>query len=114
MALLAARLDLIQLEAKSATRQKAKRASFVAAAAGCAVFTWLLLLAGAISWIAEAAGWPWSRVSIAAALLHGLAAFIFAKMAKSPAEEPFSVTKAEFRKDREWIESFKKTGKSNN
>src|SRR6478735_12572275 len=86
MALIAARLELIQLEAKSAARQKARRASFVAAAAGCAVFTWLLLLAGAISWISEATGWPWSRVSIGAAVLHGLAVFIFAKMAKSPAD----------------------------
>lgn len=113
MALIASRITLIQLEAKDASKQTARRVSLVSAACGCAIFSWALLLAGGISWVSEATGWPWNRVATGASALHLLAAIILAKAAKSPMEATFPVTRAEFQKDREWIEKFQKPSKSN-
>ena len=105
MTLIASRVALIQLEAKDASTKAVRRVSFVSAACGCAIFAWALLLAGGISWISESTGWPWNRVAIGASALHLLAAIIFVKVAKFP------VTRAEFQKDREWIENFQKPSK---
>lgn len=113
MALIAARFALIQLESKDAAKEGARRASLVAAACGCAVFAWGLLLAGGVSIIAHETGWPWNFVAVGAAVLHLLAAIILAISAKSSGDSAFPVTRAEFQKDREWIENFKQTRKSN-
>ena len=113
MALIASRVTLIQLEATDASKQTARRVSLISAACVCAVFFWALLLAGGISWVSEATGWPWNRVAIGVSALHLLAAIILAKAAKSPLEPTFPVTRAEFQKDREWIEKFQKPNKSN-
>ena len=113
MGLIAARVALIQLESKDATREGARRAALTAAACGAAVFAWALLLAGGISLISESAQCPWNLVAIAAAVVHLLAGIIFASMAKPSSATAFPVTRAEFQKDREWIENFHKTKKSN-
>lgn len=114
LGLIAARVGLIQIEAKDASRQAARRALFLATAGASAFFCWALLLAGGISWISEATGWPWNRIAVAAAAAHLLGAMIFAKGAKSPAEPAFPLTRAEFQKDREWIENFQNPSKSKN
>jgi uncharacterized membrane protein YqjE len=114
MSLLAARVTLIQLEGKDAAASAARRAILVTATLGCALVTWALTLAGGISWIAEASSWPWSRVALATAGLHLLAGLILARFALRPAASPaFPITRAEFQKDREWIEKFQKTKNSN-
>ena len=46
-------------------------------------------------------------------ILHLLIAIVLAKVAKSPMEATFPVTRAEFQKDREWIENFQNPNKSN-
>ncbi len=113
MALIAARFALIELESKDAVKEAARRAALIAAACGCGVFAWVLLLAGGVSLIAETNGWPWNLVAIGTAILHLLAGIILASLAKPSASATFPVTRAEFQKDREWIENLHKTKKSN-
>ena len=113
MALIAARFALIEFESKDAAKHAAKRIAMVAAAGICGIFAWVLLLAGGISLIAQITGCRWYLVTIGAALLHLIAGVIFASMAKPSAPSAFPVTRAEFQKDREWIENFHKAKKSN-
>ncbi len=113
MALIAARFALIELESKDAAKQGVKRAALIAAACICGIFAWALLVAGCVSLIAETNDWPWYAVAIGAAVIHLLAGIILVSMAKSPASAAFPFTKAEFQKDREWIENLHKTPKSN-
>ena len=63
--------------------------------------------------ISESLDWPWNRVAVGAAILHLLAGIILVRLAKPSAATAFPVTRAEFQKDREWIENFPKTKKSN-
>ena len=113
LTLVATRLALIELELKQAAASGARRASGWVAAVACLFFTWLLLLAGGIALIAEATDWPWSLVALAGAALHLVAAIGFAWSARTPAAPAFPVTRAEFHKDREWIETLQQTPKSN-
>ena len=112
LALLASRLALIALEFKEAARAGARRLLLVLMAVVCACFMWMLLLAGVIAGIAHASGWPWYWIAIGVGILHLVAALGLARAAKSPAAPAFPVTRAEFKKDREWIENLKKTRKS--
>ena len=63
--------------------------------------------------IAKSIECPWDQVAIGVAVLHLLAGIILARLAKPSAATAFPVTRAEFKKDREWIENFQKTKKSN-
>lgn len=113
LTLIASRVSLIQLESKEAAKDGARRAISMLAVVICAFFAWALLLAGGVAAISNATGWPWYWIAIAAAGIHLAAAFILASAAKKPATPAFPVTLAEFQKDREWIENFQKTRKSN-
>lgn len=114
MGLIASRVALIQLESKDVARDGAKRATMLLAVVGLVFFGWILLLAGGVALLSTATGWPWSWVAVGLALIHLLLAAVFAKLAK-PSEKPsFPFTRAEFQKDREWIENFQKTSRSNN
>jgi uncharacterized membrane protein YqjE len=113
MTLIAARVALIQLESKDAARDTAKRAACIIALILCAFFTWALLLASGIAALARICHWPWYGIAFIAAAFHLIAAILLTRAAKSPAASAFPVTRAEFNKDREWIENFQKTPKSN-
>lgn len=113
MALIASRVALIQLESKDAAKSGAKRAIYLLVVIGCVFFAWLLLLAGGVSLLANTMDWPWSRVAIVLAIFHLLVAIIFAKLAEASGRPTFPHTRAEFQKDREWIENFQTTRKSN-
>lgn len=112
MALVATRVALIQLESKDVAKEATRRAALIGAACVGGVIAWALLLAGGISLIAEKGGWPWNRVALAAAAVHLLLAFIFIRLSKSSGTAAFPITRTEFQKDREWIENFQKTRKS--
>jgi threonine/homoserine/homoserine lactone efflux protein len=112
MALIAARIALIQLESKAAAKEGGRRVVLVVAAGACAFFAWALLLAGGVSLMSKASGWPIDLVSIIAAVLHLLAGIVLFKMAKPSDGAAFPNTRAEFQKDREWIENFNKATKS--
>lgn len=113
LALVAARVALIELEIRQAAQAGARRALCVGAVAGCLFFMWALLLAGGIAIVADSSGWPWHWIAIGTAALHMLAAFGFAHAARRAATPAFPVTRAEFHKDREWIENLQPTPKSN-
>ncbi len=113
MDLLASRFTLIELESKDAAKEGARRAGLIAAACGCAVFAWALLLAGGIPLIAGLCGCSWSLVALGAAILHLVTGFILISLAKPSAGPSFPVTRAEFQKDREWIQNFHTTKRSN-
>jgi len=112
-ALVASRLALIQLECKSAVKGNARRVGLLLAMVGCVFFAWLLLIAGGIQLVATALQWPWSWVAIALAVIHLILAFVLVQLAKISGTPTFPHTRAEFQKDREWIEQLKKTKKSN-
>lgn len=113
MALIASRIALIQIEARASAKAGMKRGLKVLAAVLCIFFAWILLLAGGIGAISAVSGWPWHWLSLAAGGIHLLAAFLLAKTCKEPAEQAFPNTRAEFQKDREWIENLQKKHKSN-
>lgn len=114
MSLIASRIALIQHEARETARQRALRVVSVIVAAFCLFFTWALLLAGGIAAVSSACEWPWFWLAIGAAALHLLLAFILLKASSAkPATAAFPLTRAEFQKDREWIENFQKKPKSN-
>lgn len=113
MDLIATRFALIELESKDAAKDGARRAALIAAASGCALFAWALLLAGGIPLIAGACGCSWSLVALGAAVLHLVAGIILVSLAKPSAGASFPITRAEFQKDREWIQNFHTTRKSN-
>ncbi len=113
MALIASRVALIQLESKDAGREKARSAIFLIAAGCAAFFAWALLMAGLVAILSDAIGKPWSWVAVGFAMLHLLAGVMLARLGKPSGAPAFPVTRAEFQKDREWIENFKQTRKSN-
>jgi len=113
LALVSSRVALIELESKEAAHHAARRAITLGALAFCVWFMWALLLAGGIAGLAQTSGWPWYWIAIGAGVIHMGAAILLARAAKSPPTPAFPVTRAEFQKDREWIENFQKTRKSN-
>lgn len=113
MGLIAARFALFQLESKELSEQVARRASFIAAACACTFFAWALILIGGVSMLSNLTGWRWDVIALALATIHLLAGIMFAKSAKHSGNAAFPFTRAEFQKDREWIENFSKDKKSN-
>ena len=113
MALIASRVDLIELEAKDLGKAAVRRGILFGAAFLCILSTWALVLVGGIALIADVANCPWSWVALSAAALHLLIAFILVRMAKPSGGRTFPVTRSEFKKDREWIENLHKTKNSN-
>jgi len=113
MALIASRIALIQFEARASAKTGVKRVVRIVVAVLCLFFTWILLLGGAIGAIAATTGWPWYWLAIAAAGLHLLLAILLAAAFNKPGAPAFPITRAEFQKDREWIQSIQKKSKSN-
>lgn len=112
MDLIAARLTLIQLESQDAAQAAGRRSILIATACACGFFTWGLLLVSGISIISRTTGWPWDWVATGLAALHLLVGIILAQSAKSSGKPAFPITRAEFQKDRKWIENFNKTKRS--
>jgi uncharacterized membrane protein YqjE len=111
--LISSRLSLIRLESHEVTGTLVKRLVCLVVVAICALFAWCLILAGGISLIAHAAGWRWDWVALGAAALHLVVAGICVIVAKGGGATAFPVTKAEFKKDLEWLQTFPTNKKSN-
>lgn len=103
LALLTARISLIRLESKDAREILARRLLLWIIVGIFAFFTWALILAGGIAFIAENMRIPWYFIALICAAAHLLAAIIVAIFAKKPCPPSFPVTRSEFKKDREWI-----------
>ena len=112
MALIAARVALIELESKEAALAAGRRTALIGAACACVFFMWALAITAAVSLISRAVGWPWDWVAAGLAALHLIVGILLAQSAKSAGNPAFPFTRAEFKKDREWIENFNKAKKS--
>jgi hypothetical protein len=112
MTLVSTRLTLIQLESREVATHVGRRAVRMATAAACAVFGWALLLAGGVALLASSLGLPWHWIALAVAAIHLLAAWLIVNSGRSNPPPAFPLTKAEFLKDREWIENLQKHRKS--
>jgi uncharacterized membrane protein YqjE len=107
--LVASRAAIASLEAKEATAFfTGKLVSFLIALV-CLVGVWALTLAGAIGGIAAVTEWEWYHIAFAAAGVHFLIVLVALMIAKAKRPAPFPVTRAEFEKDREWLNQLKKT-----
>jgi uncharacterized membrane protein YqjE len=112
LAIVSTRAELIRLEANDAARQGSNKAARIIAAVLCITFGWSLLLAGSIGALSHLAGWPWFWTALAIGAIHIVGALILLR--KSSGRTPlFPVTRAEFQRDREWIENLQKHPKSN-
>lgn len=111
---LKARAELLSIETREAGSFVARKGLLGLAALVLVFFAYALLLAAAVSlcgqWLEHA--WPgacrgrgWQFAAIAAALLHLLLAFLLVtRLKRKPVHPFFEYTRAEFRKDRQWLQ----------
>ncbi len=113
-ALIQTRLTLILIEFRELAQERVRSLVSLVIAAILLFYTWGLILAGGVAAIAALTQWPWYWIALITAGIHLLIAIILVKLPKAEQKEPFSITRSEFKKDREWIETLKKTPKSKN
>ncbi|MBK1882995.1 phage holin family protein [Luteolibacter pohnpeiensis] len=101
--MVAARLTIMKIEGKKAAESGIKRVIFAASAAILILLAWILFVAGAVSAIAIKTHVDWCWIALAAGGIHLIIAFIFLACAKKAGGEAFPITRAELKKDREWI-----------
>jgi len=72
-----------------------------------------LLLAGSIGALSQLAGWSWFWSALAIGAIHIIIAASLLRKSSGAGTPLFPVTRAEFQRDREWIENLQKNPKSN-
>ena len=112
--LVAARLGIFQIEGKEAAASGIKRVAFFAAAAILLLFAWGLIIVGIIGAISGKGGFAWYWVTLIAGAIHLLLAVTFVMLGKRPSGPAFPILRAEFNKDRVWLEKFQTPKKFNN
>ena len=112
---LESRITLFAAESKTALVHLLVLVGCLAVAAFLAVFGYIFLVASAIVGLAQAFGISWVKISLAAAGLHFLLAFICVLIARSRMKKPmFEMTSTELKKDREWLKNQDKKSRSTN
>lgn len=101
--LVASRFAIIQSEAKDAVSPVIGKIISLIIAALCVFLAWLLVIAGAVGAIAANSSWQWYQAAFAIAGGHLLVALIALLLSRSKSVEKFPITRAEFEKDREWL-----------
>lgn len=104
--LIDSRLALIQLESADAGQHLMKKFACFAGACFCLFSAWILLVAATIKFVSDATNWPWSWTAFGLAIIHLLLGIVLSSFKSSGACSSFPATRAEFKKDREWIENF--------
>jgi uncharacterized membrane protein YqjE len=107
------RFALVAQESKAAAVQ-------VLILAGCLIFALLLcalgyifLITGVVAGLAHLAGISWPWIALAAAVVHFIVALALLVVARSRMTKPlFRNTRAELRKDREWLKNLDATNQS--
>ena len=107
------RFALLAQESKAAAVQ-------VLILAGCLIFALLLcasgyvfLITGVVVGLAHLAGISWPWIALAAAAVHFIVALALLVVARSRITKPlFRNTRAELKKDREWLENLDATNQS--
>jgi uncharacterized membrane protein YphA (DoxX/SURF4 family) len=102
-ALTSARLEMIRIEAKSASSAAIGRFALLLLGLFGLLSAWVLALAATIGAIAASTVWEWYHVAFASAGAHFLIGVILLLILKSGKKVSFPVTRAEFQKDREWL-----------
>lgn len=112
---LESRVALLATESKTALVHVLVLVGCLAVAAFLAVFGYIFLVASAIVGLAQAFGISWVKISLAAAGLHFVLAFICVLIARSRMKKPmFEMTSTELKKDREWLKNQDKKSHSTN
>ena len=112
---LESRIALLASESKTALVHVLVLVGCLAGAAFLAVFGYIFLVASAIVGLANALGISWVKISLAAAGLHFLLAFICVLIARSRMKKPmFEMTSTELKKDRAWLKNQDKKSHSTN
>ena len=112
---LESRLALVAAESKTALVHVLVLVGCLAAAAFLAVFGYLFLVASIIAGLAHAFHVSWIKITLVAALLHFVLAFISVMIARSRMHKSmFEMTGAELKKDREWLKNLDKQNPSTN
>jgi uncharacterized membrane protein YqjE len=108
----AARMELLALEAREAGKEAARRGAMAGLAAGLACVAWLAAAAGITGWVAASGKIPWHFAALGMAAVHLLAAGALGLALRRPAPPAFPLSKAELTKDRAWLLNLKDTPKS--
>jgi len=112
---LESRVALLALESKTALVHVLVLVGCLVGAALLAIFGYIFLVAGAIVGLAHLLGISWVKISLAAAGLHFVLAFICVMIARSRMKKPmFEMTSTELKKDREWLKNQDKKSHSTN
>ena len=112
---LESRLALFAAESKTALVHVLVLVGCLAGAAFLAVFGYIFLVASAIVGLANVLGVSWVKISLAAAGLHFVLAFICVLIARSRMKKPmFEMTSTELKKDRAWLKNQDKKSHSTN
>lgn len=101
--LLESRATIISLEAKDALSSSVFKIALRLVALFGLIGAWALTMAGAVGGIASATDWEWFHAAFAAAGFHLCFALIALLVAKAKKSVIFPVTRAEFEKDRKWL-----------
>ena len=104
----ATRIELIRIESQDAARTAAQKTREVVLLVGAGLLGWLCLLAGLIGALHHLTSWPWWAIALALGVMHVMIALRFAALLKRPSTPAFPLTRAEFHKDRLWMQSLKK------
>jgi uncharacterized membrane protein YqjE len=112
---LESRLALVAAESKTALVHVLVLVACLAIAAFLVIFGYIFLVASAVFGIAHALHMSWVKVSLMAAALHFLLAFVCVMIARSRMHKSmFEMTGAELKKDREWLKNLDKQNRSTN
>jgi uncharacterized membrane protein YqjE len=112
---LESRIALLATESKTALVHVLVLLGCLLGAALLAIFGYLFLVASAIVGLAHAFGISWVKISLAAAGVHFVLAFICVLIARSRMKKPmFEMTSTELKKDREWLKNQDKKSHSTN
>lgn len=103
----ASRIALIRLESREASQVAVRKTRQAVLASGFALIAWTCLTAGAIGCLHHFTHCPWWVAALAFALFYGIAALVCLNKLKEKSAPLYPVTKAEFEKDRLWMQSLK-------
>jgi uncharacterized membrane protein YqjE len=112
---LESRAALFAKESKTALVHVLVLVASLAAAAFLAVFGYLFLVASAIAGLAHTLHVSWIKITLIAAGLHFVLAFVCVLIARSRMHKSmFEMTTVELKKDREWLKNLDKKSHSTN
>ena len=112
---LESRIALFAKESKTALVHVVVLVGCLAAAAILGLFGYVFLVASAVFGLAHALHVSWVKISLGAALLHFILAFVCVMIAKGRMRKSmFEMTSVELKKDREWLKNQDRKSHSTN